>query len=487
MPSRLSDIVGSEYLCSTSLTGLPTPQRIPPTQSARLGGWLRSMANNNFFNSTHDDFFEDLSNYSLPAPSWNPMSGFPPFNGHLGTLEPPVFSSAGSRSLSTAASLPPPRPPAFFSGSALRPGDLGNGPGSAFTASRPGPTFFYPGASHPPTPTFEHLIIPPAMDLNSRRLNQSANPPRNADQPSLSLPPLLINPYMSRNATPPQREPNSDDFLNELVSRDFSSPSIPSQTPHRLISNALNRLPPINPPSAPQSNFTTGLRPNYRRVTSGLRIPPVARRASAQAGETSESDSSSNSADSDIPDMSSQARTARAKRSTRTSQGLTLPASSGSSSRTINGLQPTQPTRSQRTRSSAAPSSSAFPGKRKREDSEDLFGGDDIEVVDLVDKEEVPEEIRNQKPKEYIRLGSFQCVICMDDVADLTVTYCGHLFCAECLHSALNIDPTKRVCPICRQKIDNKPSNAKFTTKAKGYFPLELKLMTKRNLRKSTG
>lgn len=449
------------------------------------------MANNNFFNSTHDDFFEDLSNYSLPAPSWNPMSAFPPFNGHLGTLEPPVFSAAGSRSLSTAAPLPPSRPSAFLSGAASRPG----GPGSGFTAGRPGPTSFHPGASHPPTPTFENL--PSAMDHNSRRLNPIANPPRIADQPSLSLPPLLINPYMSRNATPPQREPNSDDFLTELVSRDFSSPSIPSQTPHRLIRNELNRLPPINPPSVPQSNFATGLRPDYRRVTPGLRIPPVARRASAQAVETSESDSSSNSAGSDAPGMSSQPRPVRAKRSTRTSQGLTLPASPGGSSRTVNGLQPTQPSQpslSQRTRSrvassspSSSSSSSAFPGKRKREESEDLFGGDEIEVVDLVDKEEVPEEIRNQKPKEYIKLGSFQCVICMDDVADLTVTYCGHLFCAECLHSALNIDPTKRVCPICRQKIDNKPSNAKYTSKAKGYFPLELKLMTKKNLWNPTG
>lgn len=54
----------------------------------------------------------------------------------------------------------------------------------------------------------------------------------------------------------------------------------------------------------------------------------------------------------------------------------------------------------------------------------------------------------------------------------------GHLFCAECLHSSLHIDSTKRICPICRQKIDHVPSSGRFTTKSKGYWALELKLMT---------
>ncbi|KAK4192034.1 hypothetical protein QBC35DRAFT_261257 [Podospora australis] len=268
---------------------------------------------------------------------------------------------------------------------------------------------------------------------------------------------------MFRNATPPRREPNSDDFLNELVSRDFSSPSIPSQTPHRL-NNAL-RLPPIN---SPFNNPPVRLGPNYRRVTPGLRIPPVSRQEAptAQTGENSESESSN----SDLPSMSSHARSGRAKRSSARTTELALPTLSSPASQ------------SRRRRGSVISSSGV---KRKREESEDLFGVD-LEVVDLVDKEEVPEEVCSKnKPKNYVKLGSFQCVICMDDVTDLTVTYCGHLFCAECLHNALNVDATKRVCPICRQKIDNKPSNGKFTAKAKGYFPLELKLTTKRNLRRN--
>jgi len=54
----------------------------------------------------------------------------------------------------------------------------------------------------------------------------------------------------------------------------------------------------------------------------------------------------------------------------------------------------------------------------------------------------------------------------------------GHLFCSECLHSSLHIDASKKVCPICRQKVETNPASGKFTAKSKGFWPLELKLMT---------
>lgn len=81
-----------------------------------------------------------------------------------------------------------------------------------------------------------------------------------------------------------------------------------------------------------------------------------------------------------------------------------------------------------------------------------------------------------------MKIGAFQCAICMDDCTDLTVTHCGHLFCAECLHSALHIEATRNKCPICRTKIDNKDRNA-YSTKTKGFWPLELKLMTAADLK----
>ncbi|KAM7222469.1 hypothetical protein V8F06_002247 [Rhypophila decipiens] len=124
--------------------------------------------------------------------------------------------------------------------------------------------------------------------------------------------------------------------------------------------------------------------------------------------------------------------------------------------------------------------------KRKRDEFESIFGSDDeeIPIVDLVNPEKVSEAIsqQKQKPKNEVKLGTFQCVICMDDCTDLTVTHCGHLFCSECLHSSLHIDVSKKVCPICRQAVETKPAGGKFTQKQKGFYHLELKLMTKKTL-----
>ncbi|KAK4123159.1 hypothetical protein N657DRAFT_681294 [Parathielavia appendiculata] len=132
--------------------------------------------------------------------------------------------------------------------------------------------------------------------------------------------------------------------------------------------------------------------------------------------------------------------------------------------------------------------SSATKRKREADDDVDLFGDDlfgGAEVVDLVDTDEVPANILESqgKVKKLVRLSSFDCVICMDSAKDLTVTHCGHLFCSACLHSALNMEVTRRICPICRQKIDRPTAaNGKFGRNAKGFYPLELKLMTRKTL-----
>ncbi|KAI0024726.1 hypothetical protein F4780DRAFT_551751 [Xylariomycetidae sp. FL0641] len=96
------------------------------------------------------------------------------------------------------------------------------------------------------------------------------------------------------------------------------------------------------------------------------------------------------------------------------------------------------------------------------------------ESIDLSNATGVPEELLKPK-KEKTKLSKFQCVICMDDVAALTVTHCGHLFCSGCLHSALHIDSMKRICPVCRTRID--PENKKGKT-AKIFYHLEMKVMT---------
>ncbi|KAK5989150.1 E3 ubiquitin-protein ligase complex slx8-rfp subunit slx8 [Cladobotryum mycophilum] len=121
---------------------------------------------------------------------------------------------------------------------------------------------------------------------------------------------------------------------------------------------------------------------------------------------------------------------------------------------------------------------------------EDLFGdsptkaetdvylkAEEYATIDLTEATEVPEELKKPEVDNRIKLSAFQCVICMDDATTLTVTHCGHLYCAQCLHSSLNVDATRGKCPMCRTKIDMKQRGS-YTTKTKGFWPLELKLMT---------
>lgn len=55
------------------------------------------------------------------------------------------------------------------------------------------------------------------------------------------------------------------------------------------------------------------------------------------------------------------------------------------------------------------------------------------------------------------------------------------MFCGACLHQALNAEVTKKVCPMCRQKLDNRKWDAPVVKNAKTLFHLEMKLQpTKR-------
>lgn len=119
---------------------------------------------------------------------------------------------------------------------------------------------------------------------------------------------------------------------------------------------------------------------------------------------------------------------------------------------------------------------------------------EDIEVLDLA--EEAPsaeEELRQQQQRETIkaqqaaqesevpqRIGQRQCIICMENYTDASVTSCGmytgqagrardmltvvfagHFFCHECLTQALiagekNSDRGGGNCPVCRKALSRK-------------------------------
>ncbi|KAH8801583.1 hypothetical protein F5884DRAFT_807174 [Xylogone sp. PMI_703] len=118
---------------------------------------------------------------------------------------------------------------------------------------------------------------------------------------------------------------------------------------------------------------------------------------------------------------------------------------------------------------------------------------DTADIVDLVDIEDDSqyEEFKSKQQKELIkqqqddsnkpmRLAEFQCIICMDNPTDLTVTHCGHLFCSECLHQALYAGNAKKCCPVCRTAISTTLVGKKPHQRQpkNGIFALEMKLMT---------
>ncbi|PHH50072.1 Helicase-like transcription factor [Ceratocystis fimbriata CBS 114723] len=122
------------------------------------------------------------------------------------------------------------------------------------------------------------------------------------------------------------------------------------------------------------------------------------------------------------------------------------------------------------------------------DDCDNLFGEADLEegVIDLrpsqgetaAEKAAREEAEQKERRKNWVRLATFQCAICMDHATKLTVTHCGHMFCLECLSNALRSEYETNKCPICRQKVESKDRGS-YTSKTKGFWPLEIKVKTR--------
>jgi len=138
-------------------------------------------------------------------------------------------------------------------------------------------------------------------------------------------------------------------------------------------------------------------------------------------------------------------------------------------------------------------SKGSFTLKKPRNASESktlLAQEKDIEELDLIDvdddKKYAEYQSRHQadmiKQQQHdgaqkpVKLASFQCIICLDNPTDLTVTHCGHMFCSICLHEALHAGTQKRACPVCRTTIGIAKAEGKQPKN--GFYALEMKLMT---------
>ncbi|QSZ36969.1 hypothetical protein DSL72_009061 [Monilinia vaccinii-corymbosi] len=150
----------------------------------------------------------------------------------------------------------------------------------------------------------------------------------------------------------------------------------------------------------------------------------------------------------------------------------------------------TRPKSPKRKKSIASPSTK--PSKRRKLSAPKINADEDVEVVDLAENSNLQEyEAAQAKERENlikqqnqdeatkpIKLVDFQCIICMDNPTDLTVTHCGHLFCSECLHSALHAGNNgRKTCPVCRTAVSTTSIPGRKPPR-NGTFPISIKLMT---------
>ncbi|KAI1771332.1 hypothetical protein F4818DRAFT_210512 [Hypoxylon cercidicola] len=288
-------------------------------------------------------------------------------------------------------------------------------------------------------PSWAHTRLEPAFpSLDSapraQEPHSSIAPPRTQRPRPSSLTTHGQLPQPNRSAPD---TPSDDYYLATLADNNFSSPS----------------LPPINssplPPSRPHSSNV----PKPLEVGERIPMPRLGRQRTSKAGLVDLTK--------EEPDLDStfgidpRAPTMPQKRTATYGNGET--GAAASKRRRTSQSSPSSSNKTNKARrtgnSTAGEATSLFTDDESASDPADQ---DCHEAIDLSNASDVPQELMAPKVDKRVKIGTFQCVICMDNCASLTVTHCGHLFCSECLHSALHIDSTKKTCPVCRTKVDLK-------------------------------
>ncbi|RYP22254.1 hypothetical protein DL765_001768 [Monosporascus sp. GIB2] len=272
---------------------------------------------------------------------------------------------------------------------------------------------------------------------------------------NLAQGPRRHSPLLTFNNPEPADQGIDDPYVAALATGDFSSPSLPP------LSSS-----PLPPPSRHRSSHLP------KPLEIGETMPPALRRSSrgSRGGggvvdltkEEPDFDNMNSGIDPTTP-MAPRARKRHRASIVRSLDDAKRRRTSQSSSHPVKAGKNTLPRYD-----ASSPFEEDF-GSPQKTDNEDP------DSIDLSNVDEVPTALMAPKVDNRIKLGKFQCVICMDDVTALTVTHCGHLFCSECLHSSLHIDSMKKTCPVCRTKVDLKDKKGKNT---KSYYHLELKVMT---------
>lgn len=296
--------------------------------------------------------------------------------------------------------------------------------------------------------------------------NNNQTPPRlrsaNSSLANVELPPINFwesEPLESHHGGDLEPSRFDDPFLLDLATTEFSSPSTypsftdfdsrPSQAQGVDQSQRRNRYSTLQAPASPEPSraFLNAASNAPRRLSTNcisniLGPERSATQLSSTTNTTGESQSTLPFFDSleendflfDSPASSFSDTMPPATRRTTTAATAAARAGPGHASKrrrtsvtAANTISTRPPSRQKRT-----------PAPSKDMEVEELFGpsptrtfvdleakGEDIDTVDLTETNEVLEDPKTPEKDNRIKLAAFQCVICMDDCVNLTVTHCG--------------------------------------------------------------
>ncbi|XP_043645464.1 E3 ubiquitin-protein ligase RMA1 [Drosophila teissieri] len=77
---------------------------------------------------------------------------------------------------------------------------------------------------------------------------------------------------------------------------------------------------------------------------------------------------------------------------------------------------------------------------------------DGIQPLETIDLTTIDEKVPVMMPLPDGNNALYSCPICMSPLEQPVTTMCGHIFCKQCLTTALN---PFRNCPICKKSVTN--------------------------------
>ncbi|RYP67290.1 hypothetical protein DL771_007308 [Monosporascus sp. 5C6A] len=209
---------------------------------------------------------------------------------------------------------------------------------------------------------------------------------------------------LTSNSREPADQGIDDPYVAALATGDFSSPSLP---------------PLSSSPLPPPSRHRSSLLPKPLEI--GETMPPALRRSSrGSRGGGGVVDLTKEEPDFDNINSGVDPTTPMAPRTRKRHAAIRVISDGAKRRRTSQSS-----SRPAKARKNTLPQYDASSPFEEDFDSPQKTDHEDPDSIDLSNVDEVPTELMAPKADNRIKLGKFQCVICMDDVTALTVTHCG--------------------------------------------------------------